>query len=166
VTDNESAISPRGTGARTIVLCLGNDVRSDDGVGWEVAAILTNEPPPGSVIRRSGLSGFYLLDELVGYERAIVVDAIKTGAHRPGTVLWFPLESIGTPDGPSPHAVGLPAVVRLGRQSGVDLPAAIDIVAIEVEDVNTIRIGLTQAVQAAIPAAVRAVHMLAARRVS
>ncbi len=147
--------------ARTIVLCLGNDVRSDDGVGWEVASVLGREKVPGAVVRQSGLSGFYLLDELVGFDRAIVVDAVKTGMHSPGTVLSFPLEAIGTPAGPSPHAAGLPAVVRLGRRSGVDLPETIHIVAIEVEDMDTIEVGLTPAVKAAIPAAVRTVLELA-----
>jgi hydrogenase maturation protease len=147
---------------RTIVLCLGNDLRSDDGVAWEVALRLCEDPAPGFDVRRSGLSGFYLLDELTGYDRAIVVDAVKTGAHQPGTVLSFPLEAIGTPEGPSPHSVGLPAVVRLGRQSGVALPATIHVVAIEVDDMDTIKMGLTPAVQAAVPAAVRTVCAIAA----
>ncbi len=151
------------TEPRTIVLCLGNDLRSDDGVGWEVASVLGRESLPGAVVRRSGLSGFYLLDELMGYDRAIVVDAVRTGAHRPGTVLSFPLDAVGTPAGPSPHSVGLPAVVRLGRQSGVALPAAIHIVAIEVQDMDTIEVGLTPAVRAAVPAAVRAVSELLRR---
>ena len=147
---------------RTIVLCLGNDVRSDDGVGWDIALRLCEDPAPGCDVRRSGLSGFYLLDELTGYDRAIVVDAVKTGAHPPGTVLSFPLEAIGTPAGPSPHSVGLPAVVRLGRQSGVALPATIHVVAVEVEDMDTIKVGLTPAVHAAVPVAVRTVRAIVA----
>jgi hydrogenase maturation protease len=105
-------------------------------------------------VKRSALSGFYLLDELAGWERAIVVDAVQTGLHPPGTILSFPFEALGTEAGPSPHAVGLPTVVRLGRQSGVPLPAWIHIVAIEVDDMGTFTEGLTPAVRAAVPEAV------------
>ncbi len=93
--------------------------------------------PSVVVVKRSALSGFYLLDELTGWNRAIVVDAVQTGLHPPGTVLSFPFEALGTEAGPSPHAVGLPTVVRLGRQSGVPLPASIHIVAVEVDDMES-----------------------------
>ena len=147
------------TARSTLVLCLGNDIRGDDGVGWEVARSLEDEAlDPQIVIKKSALSGFYLLDELIGYDRVIVVDAVKTGAHAPGTVLSFPFEALGTEVGPSPHAVGLPSVVRLGRQSGVLLPTEIHIVAIEIDDMESIAEGLTPPVHAAIPDAVRAVR--------
>jgi hydrogenase maturation protease len=193
-----------------LVLCLGNDIRRDDGVGWAVADELTRAvarsgaglepgdprgvPPsgpqagrsasdrrsresrlptdgvgcspgssdPGITVKRSALSGFYLLDELVGYDRVIVVDAVKTGAHPPGTVLSFPFEALGTETGPSPHAVGLPSVVKLGRQSGVILPSEIHIVAIEVDDMESIAEGLTAPVRAAVPRAVAEVRSLLA----
>ncbi len=159
--EGASGSSSPGASSRTIILCLGNDVRSDDGVGWEVAARLESDLRGGAVVRRSGQSGFYLLDELTGYEHAVVVDAIKTGIHPPGTVLSFPLDSIGTSAGPSPHSMGLPAIVRLGRQSGVPLPEAIDIVAVEIEDSDTIGVGLTPAVRAAVPVAAMAAEQLA-----
>jgi hydrogenase maturation protease len=148
----------------TLVLCLGNDLLHDDGVGWAVAEALDGDVPAGTIIRRSALSGFYLLDELVGYERAIVVDAVRTGNHPPGTVLSFPFEALGTGEGPSPHAVGLPTVVRLGRQSGVSLPAQIHIVAVEVDDMDTVGEGLSPRVAAAVPAATAAVHAALASR--
>ena len=138
----------------TLVLCLGNDILRDDGVGWAVASALEGRVADDVVVKRSALSGFYLLDELTGWERVIVVDAVQTGLHPPGTILSFPFEALGTEAGPSPHAVGLPTVVRLGRQSGVPLPAWIHIVAIEVDDMETFTEGLTPAVQAAVPEAV------------
>jgi len=151
---------------KTLVLCLGNDILSDDGVGWAVADALMDPRPesrsPGITIRRTALSGFYLLDELIGYERAIVVDAVKTGAHPVGTVLSFPFEALGTETGPSPHAVGLPSVVSLGRRSGVPLPTAIHIVAIEVDDMETVAEGLTAHVRDAVPRAAAEVRSLVA----
>ena len=144
--------------ARVLVLCLGNDVRRDDGVAWQVADELEKERPPGAVIRRSALAGFYLLDELLGFDRVVVVDAIQTGQRPPGAVLSFPLEAIHSPAGPSPHAVGLPAVLALGRSSGLSLPERIHVVAVEVEDMTTITEGLTPRVQESVGVAVRAVR--------
>jgi hydrogenase maturation protease len=114
------------------------------------------------VVKRSALSGFYLLDELTGWERVLVVDAVKTGQHPPGEVLSFPFEALGTEDGPSPHAVGLPTVIRLGRQSGVPLPSRIHVVAVEVDDMESFVEGLTPAVAAAVPRAVAVIRSLLA----
>jgi hydrogenase maturation protease len=155
--------TPEGAKKGILILCLGNDVLRDDGVGWRVAEELERDGPPGAVIRRSSVAGFYLLDELVGFGRAVVVDAIQTGQNPPGTVLSFPLEAIHTPAGPSPHSVGLPAVLDLGRSSGLDLPSRIHVVAVEVEDMTTVTEGLTAAVQRAVVPAVQAVRDACAR---
>jgi hydrogenase maturation protease len=155
-----------------LVLCLGNDILRDDGVAWAIAdqleAVLRESriPNPESrsfVVKRSALSGFYLLDELTGWDRVLVVDAVRTGQHPPGTVLSFPFEALGTEAGPSPHAVGLPTVIRLGRQSGVPLPSWIHIVAIEAEDMESFVEGLTPAVESAVPKAVAVIRSVLAR---
>ena len=158
-------------GQPVLVLCLGNDILRDDGVGWAIAdaleVSLPHSPIPtpqshGVVVRRSALSGFYLLDELTGWDRVLVVDAVKTGQHPPGEVLSFPFEALGTEEGPSPHAAGLPTVIRLGRQSGVPLPSWIHIVAVEVDDMESFVEGLTPAVAAAVPRAVVVIRSLLA----
>ena len=166
----ESSVRPE-TGRAVLVLCLGNDILRDDGVGWAIAAQLEARhpepripnPEPRMFVKRSALSGFYLLDELTGWDRVLVVDAVRTGQHPPGTVLSFPFEALGTEAGPSPHAVGLPTVIRLGRQSGVPLPSWIHIVAIEAEDMESFVEGLTPAVEAAVPKAVAVIRSVLAR---
>jgi len=152
--------------APVLVLCLGNDMRGDDGVGWAVAAALDADPPPGVEVRRSAQAGFYLLDELVGAGEAVVVDAIKTGRYPPGTVVEFAIEALAAAPGPSPHAVGLPTVLDLGRRSGLDLPARIDVVAIEIEDTGQVVEGLGLRARQAVPAAAAAVRRLAAAGVA
>jgi hydrogenase maturation protease len=141
-----------------LVLCLGNDLRQDDGVGWAIADALEADPPPGADVRRSALSGFYLLDELVDRRHAIVVDAIQTGRRPPGTVLEFTMEALATPSGPSPHAVGLPTVLDLGRRSGLALPDRVDVVAVEVENMAHVAEGIGETARRAIPEAVVAVR--------
>jgi hydrogenase maturation protease len=77
-------------------------------------------------------------------------------------VLSFPFEALGTEEGPSPHAAGLPTVIRLGRKSGVPLPSWIHIVAIEADDMASFVEGLTPAVEAAVPEAVAVIRAVLA----
>ena len=114
-----------------LVLCLGNDLRHDDGAGWAVGADLAADPLPDAVIRCSALTGFHLLDELEGHEHVIVVDAIATGRHPPGTVVEFPLGALEAGPATSPHGIGLSTVLEVGGRAGLSLPLRIDVVAIE-----------------------------------
>jgi hydrogenase maturation protease len=146
-----------------LVLCLGNDLRRDDGVGWHVADALAAGPAAGMDVRRSAQSGIYLIDELMGFDRAIVVDAMQTGTRAPGTVFSFPLDLLEATPGPSPHSMGLPTVFAIGRRLGLPLPTRVHVVAIEVEDMGTLEIGLTPPVQRAVSRAEQEVRTLLAR---
>jgi hydrogenase maturation protease len=144
--------------SRVLVLCLGNDLRQDDGIGWAIADALEQDPPAGAVVRRSAMSGFYLLDELIDAPRVVVVDAIQTGAQPPGSVVEFALEDLHGPAGPSPHSVGLPTVLSLGRRSGLALPPRVDVVAVEVQETSQVSERISEVVRRAIPEAVAAVR--------
>lgn len=139
-----------------LVLCLGNPLRRDDAVALHVAAALRAAPPPGAEVRTSAASGLYLLDEMDGFDRVVVVDAVRTLAHPPGTVHALPLEDLHAPGGPSPHAIGLPSALARARAAGAPVPARILVVAVEVEDMEHVGEGLGPAVAAAVPAAARA----------
>jgi len=141
-----------------LVLCLGNAIRRDDAVALRVADLLEADPPPEAVVRRSALSGLYLLDEMEGFDAVVVVDAVRTLAHPPGEVLSFPLEDIRSPEGPSPHSIGLPSALARARSAGAPVPSRIHVVAVEVEDMQSVGEGLTPAVEAAVAAAAAAVR--------
>lgn len=144
-----------------LVLCLGNALRRDDAVALRVADLLEVAPPPGCVVRRSAMSGLYLLDEMEGFDRVVVVDAVRTFAHPPGAVHSFALEDLRSPEGPSPHSIGLPSAVARARAAGAPVPAAIHVVAVEVLDMETVGEGLTPAVEAALGPTVDAVRRAA-----
>jgi hydrogenase maturation protease len=144
--------------APVLVLCLGNPIRSDDAVALHVADRLLADGIDGAEVRRSAASGLYLLDDMEGFDRVVVVDAIRTGARPPGAVLSLPLEDLRTPVGPSPHAIGLPSALGRARAAGAPVPSRVHVVAIEVEDLSHVGERLTPAVAAAVPAAVAAVR--------
>jgi hydrogenase maturation protease len=141
-----------------LVLCLGNALRRDDAVALHVADALERDPPPGSAIERSGRAGLYLLDEMEGFERVVVVDAIRTPGGVPGTVHSLALEELHSPGGPSPHSIGLPSAIAAARASGAPVPERLQVVAIEVAELDEIGLGLTPEVAAAIPEAVAVVR--------
>ncbi len=144
--------------APVLVLCLGNAIRRDDAVGLRVADALRDEPPGGTAIRTSAASGLYLLDEMEGFDRVVVVDAICTGAQAPGAVLSLALEDLHAPGGPSPHAIGLPSALARARAAGAPVPSRIWVVAVEVVDLQTVGEGLTPAVAGAVGPAAAAVR--------
>jgi hydrogenase maturation protease len=145
-----------------LILCLGNALRRDDAVALHVAAALEAAPLPGAVVRRSAASGLYLLDEMDGFDRVVVVDAVRTGVRPPGAVLSFPLEDLRAPEGPSPHSIGLPSALARARAAGAPVPSRIHVVAVEVADMETIGEGLSPAVAAAVPGAVAETRRAAA----
>ena len=152
-----------GTGrARWLVLCLGNAIRRDDGVGWRVAEALLAAPPAGVEVRMTALSGLYLLDEMEGFDRVVIVDALASGESPPGTVSAFSLGAVRAAPGPSPHGMGLPSALRAAQAMGAPIPSRVEVVAVEVSDLATVGVGLTPAVAAAVPIAAARVRELVA----
>jgi len=146
-----------------LILCLGNALRRDDAVALHAARALEAAPPPGTTVVTSARAGLYLLDDMEGFDRVVVVDAVQTGAHAPGTVHALPLEALHAPAGPSPHAIGLPSALALARASGAPVPSRVELVLIEVAEMDTIGESLTPAVAAAIPRAVEAARAACGR---
>ena len=102
--------------------------------------------------------GLRLMERMIGYDRAIVIDAICSGAP-PGTIHHLTPGSIRTQRSSSAHDVNLPTALLFGRKAGICLPADEDIllVGIEAEDVINFSERLHAGGQAALPEAVRSV---------
>ncbi len=144
----------------TLILGLGNPLVTDDSVGLRVAAELKKRLAGRLDVEvdEDYWGGLRLMERMVGYDRAIVIDAIQTGAP-PGTLHRLSPGSIPTQRSASAHDVNLTTALALGRQAGLRLPSdqAILLVAVEVEDILTFGDQCTPAVQAAIAPAVEAV---------
>ncbi len=145
-------------GVKTLVLGLGNPILGDDAVGLEVAEEVQQRLAGGCDIEvdTDCRGGLHLMERLVGYERAVLVDAICTGRHPPGTVLVLAADDMPTQHTASAHDVNLPTALRLATHMGLKMPE-ITIVAVEAANVLDFGEQLTPAVAAAVPAAVEAV---------
>ena len=154
---------PPAVAPALLVLCLGNPLRRDDAVALHVARALQADPPAGAAVAVSARAGLYLLDDMEGFDRVVVVDAVKTGQHPVGEVHGLAVEELHGPAGPSPHAIGLPSALALARAAGAPVPSRVRLVLVEVETLDEVGEGLSAAVAAALPRAVAAVREACAR---
>jgi len=145
---------------KTLVLGLGNPLLADDAVGLRVVQELRArlQDSEGVEVDEDYWGGLRLMERLIGYDRAIIVDAILTGAE-PGTIHHLSPGEIPTQRSASGHDANLPTALELGREAGAHLPPNDDIllIGIEADDVLTFSEQCTPQVQAAIPRAVEAV---------
>lgn len=137
---------------RILLLALGNDLLGDDGAGLAAARILRRELEGAVEIVESSGAGFELLELLEGYESVLLLDAIVTGGHPPGTVLELSREDFQEVLAPSSHYVGIPEILKMAERLGVPFPKEMRILALKVEDPYELREGLTPAVERALPA--------------
>jgi hydrogenase maturation protease len=137
--------------SRTLVLGLGNELLSDDGVGIKAARALREELQLQVDVIECSESGLSLLDYLEGYERVLLLDAILTGRHPPGTVLEFCTQDFSDTFILSPHSAGIPELLQLAQRLGIHFPKKLYILAIEVENLFELGGKLTPAVEDALP---------------
>lgn len=152
---------------RTLILGLGNPILRDDGIGWrvvqEVAQRLAQPvpsatlPPPFLEIDYASLGGISLMERLIGYDRAILVDAIQTRDGVPGTLYRLTPDDLPTLHANAAHDATLKAALSMGRDLGAALPAEIVIIAVEAHDVWEFGETLSPAVAAAVGPAAEAV---------
>jgi len=146
---------------KTIILGLGNPLLSDDGVGWRVAEqVQARIADPNIEIDFHSGGGLSLMERLIGYERAIIVDALNTGRQPQGTVSSFRLEDLPNDAQShlaSAHETTLQTALQVGRTMGAALPHDILIIAIEAQNVYDFSEELSPAVASAVPPAVELV---------
>jgi hydrogenase maturation protease len=151
---------------RTLVIGLGNPVVSDDSVGLRVAAALTPllADRPDVEVSEDYWGGLRLMERMIGFDRAGVIDAIVSGAP-PGTIHRLNPADVPTQRSASAHDVNLPTALAFGRQTGAHLPPDHEILLVGIEALDILTFGeqLTPAVEAAIPRAVETVMAMLAR---
>lgn len=162
-TDGQSAAPDEKP---VLILGLGNAILCDDGVGIKAVRHLAETGPhPGIDLKEAEVAGFALLDLLEGYDRAVVIDAVRITGAAPGEIVLFTNEQLA----PSLHLVAghqidLPGALELGRQLGRPVPSRVDIVGVQVQDDRTFDERCTPAVEAAVPGAARMALRIATQR--
>ncbi len=154
----------------TLVIGLGNPILGDDGVGWRVAdeveRRLGGDPAlPSATVERLAVGGLALMECLVGYERAIIIDSYL-GDGEPGAVRSFSLAELAErPAGhlDSIHDASLTAALAAGRAVGARLPDVVTVVTVDTVPRDVFDDSLTPPVEAAVDRAANMVMALLAR---
>ena len=145
---------------KTLVIGLGNPLIADDSVGLRVVAelqpLLAGRDDVD--VGEDYWGGLRLMERMVGYDRAIVIDAICTGAE-PGTIHRISPGDLPTQRSASAHDVNLSTALELGRRAALPLPRDEDILifGIEAQDVMSFCEQCTPEVRAVVPRVVQMV---------
>jgi len=144
---------------RTLVLGLGNPILGDDGVGNRIAEILQGKiQDPEVTVTETNAVGLNLLDLFVGYQRAIIIDAVLTREGKVGQVHRLTPEDFRLSQHLcSPHDVDFASALELGKRLGLSLPEEIIIFAVEVAAITTFSESLTPEVEMVVPQVVQTV---------
>jgi hydrogenase maturation protease len=145
---------------KTLVLGLGNPLLRDDSIGLRVAQAMRPllSDHQEITVAEDYWGGLRLMERMIGYDRAIIIDAILTGS-KPGTIHRLSPGSIATQRSTSSHDVNLTTALQVGRESNAHLPRDenIHLIGIEAKDIETFDEQLSPELELAVPAAVRAV---------
>ena len=148
---------------KTTVIGLGNPILGDDGFGWVVAEqvrLQIGQFERDIDVECLSLGGLSLMEHLIGYDRAILIDAMHLGESPQATLYCLPLEDL--PDysaghTASSHDTTLPNAIKLGRSLKAHLPESITVVGVETQIDYEFSDKLSQPIAEAVPAAVRRV---------
>ncbi len=145
----------------TLVLGIGNSLLTDDGVGIHVIQALEPHAAPHFIVRDGGTIGLALLPEIEDADHLIAVDAMELG-EAPGTMRVFigaEMDRALSGVKRSAHEVALADLLMAAALSDA-LPERRALIGIQ-PDCLTWGLEPTEAVAAAIPAAVRQALALA-----
>jgi hydrogenase maturation protease len=127
------------------VICFGNAWHGDDGFGHHVFRRLEGRVPAVD----AGTAGLNALPHFEGCTKAVIVDAVRTGA-RVGTVHRLVPSDLEPPGGElSLHELGVASLLAALRE-----PPEIVLIGVEVGELSTFTDRLSPPLQAALPTAV------------
>jgi hydrogenase maturation protease len=142
---------------KTIILGVGNQILGDDGVGIHIANKLKNRiQDPNITIDEAITGGMNLLDLILGYDRAIIIDAVKTEEGESGEVKRILLSDFSTMHSCNPHDVSLIEAIEIAKKMGeLRIPQEIIIIGVLMKQIPC-EFGevLSEKIAAAVPTAV------------
>jgi hydrogenase maturation protease len=142
-----------------LVIGLGNPILGDDGVGWRVAEEVKKQLPLDLPVDVDCLSlgGVSLMEHLIGYGRAILIDAFAL--EEPiGSILILKLSDLPNYSAfhtTSAHDTSLRTAIEMGRSMGAQLPDDVTVVGIATKRVSDFSKSLSPPVAEAVPQAAK-----------
>ena len=119
---------------QTLILGLGNDILSDDGMGFHIVSDLKNLISKNDVVfETASCGGLELAEFIKDYNQAILIDAIRTTGGKPGDVFYFSTaDFMETSHLSNLHDVSFLTALKLFRSMELKITHDIHIIAIEI----------------------------------
>lgn len=121
---------------KTLVLGIGNDILTDDGIGPKLARDLSIKDIPAEIIfKTASVGGLELLEMVSGYSRIFMIDAIRTPGGKPGNVYFLsPDDFKETMHISNLHDINFFTSLELGNRLNYPIPSEIIIIAVEIAE--------------------------------
>lgn len=152
---------------KTIIIGLGNPILGDDAIGCIAAEALKTQFTAQGInqieIDQFYRGGISLMEHLIGYDQALIIDSVQGVGSRPGDIVQLALGDLPTKTVNSPHDATLLSAVEMGRQLGEKLPDRIDILGVEIVSEYEFSDQLSRPITDALPILVRMAADWAAR---
>jgi hydrogenase maturation protease len=126
-------------------------------IGLKIAEILKKDIKNKTATIKSGsIDGLAMLDEIIGFDKVILVDSINTKSGVPGDVYKIELDSVTSNSSlAASHTIDFITALRMGKKFGYKMPEKIYVYAVEIKDNNTFSEKCTEQVSASIPEVVK-----------
>jgi hydrogenase maturation protease len=151
-------VAPNKPG-KTALVGLGNPAYGDDGIGPVVARQvydLLHRQADIDLLEHAA-SGFSLAERLVGYQRAVIVDALTDPQAEVGTVRQVEIQDFPRGSFLSFHTAGFHDILSLARAVGLEVPRAIVMYGITIREPETFSEMLSVELAARLPQIVEAI---------
>lgn len=144
---------------KTLIVGLGNPVLGDDGVGWKVAEKICQQLPDDApvVVDYLSLGGISLMEHLIGYDRAVLIDAFASDEDL-GSIHVMNLNDMPNYSAfhiASAHDTSLQNALEMGRSLGALLPEEITVIGIATKRIYDFSEELSPPVAEAVPQAAK-----------
>lgn len=127
-----------GAADRTLVLGLGNDILSDDGVGLQAARRVGEFIGDLADVAEASIATIDLLSIMSGYDRVVIVDAFLSRDLPAGTPVRATPEDLPKGFGyRSFHTLTFGEVMELGEWLGISMPKEVVIHGLAVDETST-----------------------------
>ncbi len=129
---------PNGSASRSLVLGLGNDILSDDGVGLQAARRVGELIGNAAEVTEASIATIDLLAVISGYDRVVIIDAFLSPDLPPGTPVRATPDDLPRGFGyRSFHTLTFREVLDMGTWLGLPMPETIVIHGLAVEETTT-----------------------------
>jgi hydrogenase maturation protease len=158
-TDSATALGVNT--ARTVIVGFGNPYCGDDGIGPAAARALHAALDSGSPVGLLELSSsaLELVEQLAGYDRAVVIDAVIDEEAPLGAVKRLSFIAGRALPGLGFHTAGLGSALALARALGMEIPASVELYGVVIREPRTFTESLSHELSSKLPEIVETILM-------